>query len=195
MDDSAPAYRRAVERGQLTADVVDALWWDRTRGVEQVAELVVRRESCSAGRFRATSVKVMQDGVVENGSAALGAPYLDRAGRTTAGTGHSNLTPDALRAAVAALAGAGFQVHVHAIGDRGVRESLDASERAPAGSDLRHHVAHVQLVHPDDAGVLRRGAVADLVVLDRDPFAGPADGIGACRVTSTWVAGVPVHEA
>ena len=35
--------------------------------------------------------------------------------------------------------------------------------------------------------------MADLVVLDRDPFAGPAEEIGAARVTSTWVEGSPVY--
>ena len=37
---------------------------------------------------------------------------------------------------------------MHAIGDRGVREALDAFE----GTDpaRRHHVAHLQVVHPDD---------------------------------------------
>ena len=49
--------------------------------------------------------------------------------------------------------------------------------------------------HRDDAGVLAPGAVADLVVLDRDPFAGPPDQVGATRVVSTWVDGVPVFEA
>ena len=47
----------------------------------------------------------------------------------------------------------------------------------------------------DDAGRVRPGAVADLVVLDRDPFAGPAEQIGATRVRSTWIDGAPVHEA
>jgi predicted amidohydrolase YtcJ len=37
--------------------------------------------------------------------------------------------------------------------------------------------------------------VADLVVLDRDPFAAPPDQIGATRVVSTWIDGVPVFEA
>jgi predicted amidohydrolase YtcJ len=207
---------------------------------------------------------------------------------------------------------------VHAIGDRGVREALDAFEaalRAGHGDNLRHHIAHLQLVHPDDvprfgalgvaanaqalwacnedqmteltipflgperatwqypfgglqrsggrlvmgsdwpvtspdplaaihtavtrtsygeegpagnepflpeqaldlttafaaytagsawingrdrrdgAGVLAPGNVADLVVLDRDPFAGPADEIGATRVTSTWIGGSAVFAA
>jgi predicted amidohydrolase YtcJ len=49
--------------------------------------------------------------------------------------------------------------------------------------------------HRDDAGRLAPGAVADLVVLDRDPFAAPPDQIGATRVVSTWIDGVPVFEA
>jgi predicted amidohydrolase YtcJ len=52
-----------------------------------------------------------------------------------------------------------------------------------------------RVCHRDDAGVLAPGAVADLVVLDRDPFAGPADEIGAAQVRSTWIDGAPVHTA
>ncbi len=40
--------------------------------------------------------------------------------------------------------------------------------------------------------MLRPGAVADLVVLDRDPFTGEAAEIGATRVDSTWIDGSPV---
>jgi len=148
MDDVGPAYRRAADRGLLTAHVVGALWWDRDRGAEQVRDLVARREELSGGRFRATSVKIMQDGVPENFTAAMTEPYLDRCGHPSGGRGHSFVDPAALPEYVARLDRAGFQVHVHAIGDRAVRESLDAF----VGSDptRRHHVAHVQVVHPDD---------------------------------------------
>jgi predicted amidohydrolase YtcJ len=47
----------------------------------------------------------------------------------------------------------GFQVHMHTIGDRAVREALDAVEaaqRANGRRDARHHLAHIQLVHPED---------------------------------------------
>jgi predicted amidohydrolase YtcJ len=49
--------------------------------------------------------------------------------------------------------------------------------------------------HRDDSGVLEPGAVADLVVLDRDPFTDDPGAIGATKVVSTWVDGVPVFEA
>ena len=146
--DIGPIYARAAREGALIADVVGSLWWQRDRGPEQVPELVARREQLSHGRFRATSVKVMQDGIAENGTAALVEPYLDRCGNHTDNRGISFVDPAALRTYVAELDALGFQVHVHGLGDRGVREALDAFE----GTDpaRRHHIAHLQLVHPDD---------------------------------------------
>jgi predicted amidohydrolase YtcJ len=46
----------------------------------------------------------------------------------------------------------------------------------------------------DDAGTISPGAVADLVVLDRDPYLDPSS-FGAARVLSTWADGRVVHEA
>ena len=96
--------RRPTSRPPATATcaphVVGALWWERRQGVEQVADLVGRREAITGGRFRATTVKIMQDGVAENGTAALTTPYLDRCGHPTDNTGHSFVDPDALREAV-----------------------------------------------------------------------------------------------
>jgi predicted amidohydrolase YtcJ len=153
MADVGPVYLEAARRGTLTARVVGALWWDRARGAEQIPGLLERRQALRAGRFRATSVKVMQDGVPENGSAALLEPYLDGHGGRTGSRGTSYVDPLALREHVTALDAQGFQVHVHAIGDRAVRESLDAFEAALAANgrtDHRHHIAHLQVVHPDD---------------------------------------------
>jgi predicted amidohydrolase YtcJ len=153
--DASPAYLRAVDSGELTARVRGALWWDRARGAEQVAELVERREACTRGRFSAGAVKVMQDGIAENYTAAMTSPYLDACGCRTQNTGLSFVDPVALCEHVTRLDAEGFQVHVHAIGDRAVREALDAFEAARAAhgpSTARHHIAHVQVIHPDDVG-------------------------------------------
>src|SRR5919198_1824796 len=80
------------------------------------------------------------------------APYLrdDAAGN---GQGLSFVEPNELKRHVTRLDAEGFQVHVHAIGDRAVRETLDAFEAARAingPNDHRHHIAHLQVVHPDD---------------------------------------------
>lgn len=151
--DPASAYLRAVEAGTLTARVRGALWWERERDLEQIEDLVERRAALTRGRLDAGSVKVMQDGVVENYTAALSVPYVDGSGQTTANRGLSFIDPALLRAAVTRLDAEGFQVHVHAIGDRAVAEALDgfaAARSANGPSSGRHHIAHLQIVCPDD---------------------------------------------
>jgi predicted amidohydrolase YtcJ len=153
IDDPSPTYVRAVEAGDLTARVRGALWWDRRQGLEQATSLVERRAEMSQGRLVAGTVKIMQDGIAENFTAAMTSPYLDRCGCRTANTGLSFVDPSVLRDAVTILDAEGFQVHVHAIGDRAVREALDAFAAAVATngpSSNRHQIAHLQLVHPDD---------------------------------------------
>ena len=48
--------------------------------------------------------------------------------------------------------------------------------------------------HWTDVGAIQVGTRADLVVLDRDPFQGPSDEIGAATVTQTYVGGERVYE-
>jgi predicted amidohydrolase YtcJ len=153
MGDAASAYLRAVEAGTLTARVRGALWWQRDLGLEQVETLLERRARFTRGRLDAGSVKVMQDGVVENYTAAMTRPYRDGCGAHTHNTGLSFVDPAVLREAVTRLDAEGFQVHVHAIGDRAVSEALDsfAAARAANGPSAgRHHIAHLQVVAPAD---------------------------------------------
>ncbi|HEX5190182.1 MAG TPA: amidohydrolase [Streptosporangiaceae bacterium] len=153
LPDPIDAYLRAADAGTLKANVVGALWWERDRGIEQVGELIERRRAGQAGRFRATSVKMMLDGVAENHTAAMLEPYLDGHGCATETSGLDFIDPDELPRYVTALDREGFQVHFHALGDRAVRNALDAISAARAengDSGLRHHLAHLQVVHPDD---------------------------------------------
>ncbi|MEU6949594.1 amidohydrolase [Streptomyces sp. NPDC046316] len=164
--DPSDAYVTAARAGTLTARVTGALWWDRERGAEQIDELVARRRELSYGRFRAGSVKIMQDGVAENFTAAMTTPYLDGCGCATANSGLSFVDPVALRSYVTRLDALDFQVHFHALGDRAVREALDAVQAAIEANGRRgnrHHLAHLQVVHPDDLDRFARlGAVANI---------------------------------
>jgi predicted amidohydrolase YtcJ len=151
--DTLGAYLVTAGSDELTARVVGSLWWDRHRGDEQIDELVAKRDRSSVGRFRATTVKIMQDGVIEDFTAGVLDPYLDRDGTPTSNRGMSFVDPELLKASVTRLDAEGFQVHIHAIGERAVREALDALEAARAANganDHRHHIAHIQVVHPDD---------------------------------------------
>jgi predicted amidohydrolase YtcJ len=143
------AYQGLADSGRLTARVVGALWWDRHRGLEQIARLVERRSTGTSGAFLPTSVKIMVDGVLENQTGAMLEPYCQHGSNV----GLSYVERELLAAAVTELDALGFQVHLHAIGDRAVRESLDAIAAARAANgpnDHRHHIAHIQVVQPVD---------------------------------------------
>jgi predicted amidohydrolase YtcJ len=151
--DPLPAYLAAARDGTLTARVEGALWWDRNRGGEQLDDLLDRRQQGQVGRFRAGTVKIMQDGVAENFTAGMIDPYLDGCGCQSGNRGLSYVDPADLAEQVSRLDIAGFGVHVHAIGDRAVREALDAFDAARASNPVsrgRHHIAHLQVLHPDD---------------------------------------------
>jgi predicted amidohydrolase YtcJ len=169
--DCFAAFLDADRRGLLTARVTGALWWQRGAGLTQLAALTDRRaeagragaERPGGGRFRATSVKVMQDGICENYTAAMLSSYRDGQGHPTGNTGISFFEPAELSEAVTAIDRQGFQVHFHAIGDRAVREALDAIAAARAANGPgggRHHIAHLQVVHPDDLPRFRELSVA-----------------------------------
>jgi predicted amidohydrolase YtcJ len=137
----------------LVASVVGALWWDRHKDLEQLDYLLDRRAQVAGERFVASTVKMMLDGVAENHTAAMLEPYLDTDGCASETAGLDFIDPDRLPAFVTALDRAGFQVHFHALGDRAVRHGLDAIEAARTAnpdSAQRHHLAHLQVVHPDD---------------------------------------------
>jgi predicted amidohydrolase YtcJ len=151
--DPLPAYLRAAGDGSLLTTVVGALWWDRNRGLEQVPELIERRGRWRGDRFRATSIKMMLDGVAENHTASMLEPYLGEDECVGDHRGLDFIDPEELPRYVASLDREGFQVHFHALGDRAVRNALDAiaAARLTSGSmQRRHHLAHLQVVHPAD---------------------------------------------
>jgi len=153
-------YQAAERRGTLSARVTVALGTDAARGPEQVDDLVRLRREFMGRRVRPTAAKIFADGVLESHTAAMLAPYLDRPGES----GRPTFEPQALDALVTRLAGADFDVHIHAIGDRAVRISLDALEAAaaPATRTRRHQIAHLELVQPEDVPRFRRlGVIAN----------------------------------
>jgi predicted amidohydrolase YtcJ len=184
------AYRVFVERGLLTGRAIACQVWVADGGADQVDEMIEGRRMSAMGRLRATTVKIFQDGVMENFSAAMLQPYLGSDGRPTKNRGHSLVEPSVLNGVVTALDAAGFQVHFHTLGDRAVREALDAiaaARTANGPTDGRHHLAHLQQVDPADMprfGELGAGAtiqplwacLSDQVTLLTIPFIGPERG-------------------
>lgn len=147
-------YRALADRGELTMRTLLSLWWERSGGLEQLEGLEASRRAATGGRLRASTVKLMMDGVLENYTGSLLDPYLGPDGRPTDNRGIPFIDPERLaREWAPALDRAGFQLHFHAIGDAATRAALDAVEavRAVNGpADRRPHIAHLQVVHPAD---------------------------------------------
>jgi len=196
------AYRALDRRGELSARVVASLWWESKEGLEQIPRLLRARTEYTHGRLRATTVKIMQDGSLENYTAVLLEPYTGGA----SGRGESLVDPEALDEIVTRLDAEGFQVHFHAIGDGAVRECLDSVERARAANgdlDHRHHISHIELIHPDDIPRFRElgvvanfqplWAYADPYITDLTlPFIGPERGRWIYAIGSLFDSGAVV---
>ena len=164
------AFDELDRSNELTVRAVAAMRIDPAKYSSQVPQFVEWREKYRGKRLKTTAVKIFQDGVIESRTAALLQPYLVEAGER----GWLNLEPEVLKPLAAQLDRLGFQIHIHAIGDRAIQSSFDALEfaRQQNGSrDSRHHLAHVELFDPADIGRFRRlGVIANF-----QPFWASAD--------------------
>ena len=101
------------------------------------------------GHLWIRSIKLYADGALGSRGAALLAPYADE----PANSGLLVSRPEHLRAWALTALRSGFQVNVHAIGDRGNRIVLDAFQsalRAAPKADHRFRIEHAQVLSPED---------------------------------------------
>ena len=145
-------YIAASTRGRLTLRFNLALYADPRHFSAQLPALVEARrrvEEHGDPLLSARTVKFFADGVVENETGSLLEPYCS----SLHNHGLRVWDGETLAEAVRAVDAAGFQVHIHAIGDAAVRQALDAIESAIAANgprDRRPVIAHAQLVDSAD---------------------------------------------
>ena len=150
--DCTAAYVEGLTGGSIRSAVSGALWVPQGTTEEQIPALIAdferRRAANAAAGFDTRTVKAMVDGVPHGETAALLEPYCSHHG-----SGELHLDEAALRALVLQADRAGFALHLHIMGDRGIRVALDAVEaaRVANGPGPRHHFAHLSMIHPDDA--------------------------------------------
>ena len=161
-------YLEAVRREVLTVRTNLAFRIDPTHWRDDIIAFASARAEIEAfGRtelLTAKTAKFFVDGVIEGGTAELLAPYCGSHDH-----GLPNWSRQALIDAVGALDAAGFQTHLHAIGDAAIRHALDAIEEAIAVNpvwDRRPVITHVQLVHQDDLNrFVELGVIANFQAL------------------------------
>jgi predicted amidohydrolase YtcJ len=144
------AYKNLAAKNELHCRVRGAYYGDPAKGAAQVGEFTENRKTDNAGElFQISAVKIFADGVVEGNTAYLLEPYADQSDFR----GKPIWDPDDLSQMCAALEQAGFQVHVHSIGDAATKEVLDAlayAEQQNGKGDYRNGITHLQLVDPPD---------------------------------------------
>jgi predicted amidohydrolase YtcJ len=140
------AWRELKEEGKLTLRVTEWLPFDSP--LESLERM--REEGGTTDPWLKTgALKGMTDGSGGSLSAAMLEPFSNDPGNT----GILRYDPDKLKKMVIDREAAGFQIAIHAIGDRGNRIVLDAFEEAGKVNQrrrTRHRIEHAQFIHPDD---------------------------------------------
>ena len=139
------SYTRLIGRGRFPFRVFAAVSGRKAWGEyrERAAP-----EAIGDGRLTVGAVKLWLDGALGSRGAALHAPYCDDA----ANTGLVLVPPEEVERITREAAGRGFQVWVHAIGDRANTLALDVFENVLAGDGPRPRlrVEHAQILTPAD---------------------------------------------
>lgn len=151
------AWYRAREEGKLTARTTLGLWLypEETNDAAQIDALASMYDD-SDPMLKVTEVKTYDDGITINTTAAMKQPYLKDLGMgLESDKGLNYLTENRLTYYVSELEKIGFNMHIHAIGDRGVHESLNAIEAAISingniGQDRRHRLTHLEYISKSD---------------------------------------------
>jgi predicted amidohydrolase YtcJ len=150
------------QRGALNARVEVPFHFRNTFDLKDVVEAVAYREKYNSDFVHSGRVKLFIDGVMET----LTALMLDDYPGFPGNKGAPLYSAEEMNAVVARADALGLQISTHAIGDGGVRRTLDAYEFAQKQNgkrDSRHRIEHIELIDPTDIPRLAQlGVVASL---------------------------------
>lgn len=164
--------------GDLLARVEVPFHFKSHDSLDRFAEAEEMRARYKGDWVWCNRVKMFIDGVVESSTALMLEPYpgLDTVGDAVFDYDH-------FEAAVIRADKMGLQIAVHAIGDKGIRWTLDAYEaaiRANGRRDSRHRIEHIEVLHPDDLPRFAELGVVASIQPGHAPFGGifPPEGVG-----------------
>ena len=191
-------YKTALDAGLLNLRVKAAVEIKPEQGVGGLAAVLALRDKYPSGQLQVNAVKLFADGVIETKTAAMLAPYV---GDTSAGD--LLFTPQLMKDIAIAVDREKLQIHIHAIGDGAIRESLDALEAAQSANgarDSRHQITHLEVIDRADIGRFKSlGVIAnfqsywaypDSYITDlTEPIIGPARSEWLYPISAVLAAG------
>lgn len=151
-ENALKAYKRLDEEGKLNVRVRAAIAFN-DYAVDQLTneeayDLLERTDEFTSTHLNSKNLKYWADGSPVSGTSILVEPYLADStnyGKMTIGQKQFDHIIEAHKN--------GVQIHAHSIGDGTTRIMLDLIEKARKEApqeNLRHHLGHMMLVHPDD---------------------------------------------
>jgi predicted amidohydrolase YtcJ len=175
--DEFSLYEELQQRGELTARFSMAFSVGERTTPEQIESFLALKNKYDINpMLRAASVKFVLDGVIETHTAAMLERYSDLPASSGMPLGETTMPPDIFQDLVAKYDKLGFQIYTHAIGDRAVREALNAYESAQQANRVvnrrspRHRIEHIETVSPTDIPRFAKlGVLASMEPIHADP--------------------------
>lgn len=152
--DEVELYEELLRNHELTVRTSLAFSVNQNTTKEDLQSFVkVRNRVGENPMLRANSVKFVIDGVIEGHTGYMIEPYSDEVPEGIAPTGQVSMPLERFQNLVISIDSLRFQIYTHAIGDGGVRETLNAYELAREKNGLRnsrHRVEHIEIINSDD---------------------------------------------
>lgn len=167
-------YQTLLKNGELTLRSSTAFSAGKKTTEDDIRQYIQLKNSTAGNKMlKAVAIKFMLDGVIESHTAPMLEPYSD------AGEDGKNANSDfalplvTYQSLLNRFDKEGFQVYTHAIGDRSVREALNAYENAQQVNGTRgrrHRIEHIEQSSPDDIPRFTKlGVMASMEPIHADP--------------------------
>ncbi|MFT4926497.1 MAG: putative amidohydrolase YtcJ [Phenylobacterium sp.] len=143
-------WQKVQDDGELTVRASLGLWaYPELDDGTQLENLKQLYQDDDNSLLHINQIKLYADGILINTTAAMKQPYAFDLLGLPGNKGLNYFTEQRVALYIEELEAAGFDFHIHAIGDRGIHEALNAIESS-ASETGRHRITHVEVVDPMD---------------------------------------------
>ncbi|MCF1715657.1 amidohydrolase [Flavihumibacter sp. RY-1] len=167
-------YETLLKQGELTLRSSTAFSAGKNTKEEDIQQFIqVKNRTKSHPLLKAVSIKFMLDGVIESHTSPMLEPYSDALPDGTHANSDFALPLEKYQSLLNRFDKEGFQIYTHAIGDRTVREALNAYEKAHQTNGTkarRHRIEHIEQCNPQDVPRFAKlGVMASMQPIHADP--------------------------